>query len=320
VTGTIVTADSNPAAPTIAPAPTRRVGRFAPSPTGELHLGSLLAAVGSYLEARKNRGLWCLRMDDLDTARNVPGSADRILNTLELFGFQWDGPVVYQSDRAPRYRDALADLQRCGHVFACACTRRSLAGASESGCQQNCCLKALPPAGNALRFALPAAGPTLDFADALQGHQHIERAAFPDVIVRRRDGVFAYQLAVVIDDNDAGVTDVVRGADLLGSTPWQIGIQQALGLPRPRYLHLPLLTEPGGAKLSKTARSVPLDPGRAPTLLYRALQLLRQAPPASLEGSSLAEQWQWAEDAWSVHRLVGLTEVRLPELGTPGPL
>ena len=285
-----------------------------------MHLGSLVAAVGSYLEARRRGGLWRVRIDDLDTARNIPGSADRILETLELFGFRWDGPVVWQTAQTPRYRDALAELQRIGCLFACACTRRTLAGATETGCQQDCRHQDLPQEGNALRFAMPADGPPLDFTDSLQGHQRVVRALHPDVVVRRRDGVIAYQLAVVVDDHAAGVTDVVRGADLLESTPWQIGLQQALGLPTPRYMHLPLLLEPGGAKLAKSARSVPLDPRRAPKLLYQVLQLLQQAPPASLEGSSLAEQWQWAEDAWSAQPLVGRREVRLPELGTSGPL
>ena len=276
--------------------------------------------MGSYLEARRTGGLWRLRIDDLDTARNVPGSADRILKTLETFGFRWDGPVVYQSAQLPRYRDALAELQRRGDLFACACTRRSLAGSAETGCQQGCHRKALSHEGRALRFALPQRPTPLEFTDALQGYRSFARARHPDVVVRRRDGVIAYQLAVVVDDADAGVTDVVRGADLIDSTPWQIGLQQALGLPTPRYMHLPVLLEPGGAKLSKSARSVPLDPERAPGLLYQALQWLRQAPPPSLAGGSLAEQWQWAEDAWTVQPLMGLMEVRLPELGTPGPL
>lgn len=261
-----------------------------------------------------------MRIDDLDTARNVPGSAGRILQTLELFGFRWDGPVVWQTTEASRYLDALAELQRIGCLFACACTRRTLAGATEAGCQQDCRNQDLPQQGNALRFALPPAGPPLDFTDALQGQQRVARALHADVVVRRRDGVIAYQLAVVVDDAAAGVTDVVRGADLLDSTPWQIGLQQALGLTTPHYMHLPLLLEPGGAKLAKSARSVPLDPRQAPKLLYQVLQLLRQAPPASLEGGSLAEQWQWAEDAWSAQPLMGLKEVRLPELGTSGPL
>ncbi len=297
-----------------------RVGRFAPSPTGELHLGSLVAAVGSFLESRRQRGEWRLRIDDLDTARNLPDSADRILRTLETFGFEWQGPVVYQSASLEAYRDALAELARAEQLFACACTRRTLSGSPEAGCQQQCRSKRLPARGHALRFALPISGPSIDFDDGLQGPQSCPRAAYPDVVVHRRDGVIAYQLAVVVDDHAAGVTDVVRGADLLDSTPWQIGLQQALGLPTPRYAHLPLLLESDGSKLAKSRHSVPLDPSRAPHLLFQALQLLRQEPPQSLIGGSLAALWGWAEDAWEPGRLKGLRAVRLPELGNPGPL
>ena len=250
----------------------------------------------------------------------MPGSAERILRTLDAFGFEWQGPVVYQSANLEAYRHALAELARLDQLFACACTRRVLSGSTDTGCRQQCRSKRLPARGHALRFALPPSGPSMDFDDGLQGPQHCPRAAYPDVVVHRRDGVIAYQLAVVVDDHAAGVTDVVRGADLLDSTPWQIGLQQALDLPIPRYAHLPLLLEPDGNKLAKSRRSVPLDSGQAPRLLFQALQLLRQEPPQSLIGGSLAALWQWAEDAWEPRRLEGLREVRLPELGNPGPL
>jgi glutamyl-Q tRNA(Asp) synthetase len=251
-------------------------------------------------------------MEDVDQAREVPGAADRILRTLDCFGFEWDGLVVRQSDRLGLYEAALERLQRQELVYACTCTRAELARLPRSSdgeavypglCRQGARPSSLPPA---LRFLTGATGRETVFQDALQGRLAQDVAArVGDFIVRRRDGYHAYQLAVVVDDAQQGVTEVVRGCDLLDNTPRQMLLQRALGLPTPRYCHLPAVTEFDGSKLSKRDRSVPLDPSRAPEMLYRTLQLLGQAPPDELASASLATLWAWAAENWEISRLRG---------------
>lgn len=293
-------------------------GRFAPSPTGDLHLGSLLTATGSYLDARRKRGRWLVRMEDVDQAREVPGAADRILRTLEMFGFQWDGPVVRQSDRTDLYHAALERLRSEGRVYACSCTRADLARLPRNRegeavypgtCRQGARNSPLPPA---LRFQTGAPGRLTAFHDAFQGAFTQDVAAeVGDFIVQRRDGYFAYQLAVVVDDAEQGVTEVVRGCDLLDNTPRQILLQAALGLKAPAYGHLPVVTERDGSKLSKRDRSVPLDPSRAPQALYTTLCQLRQSPPAELIGAGLDDLWAWALESWNPAALRGRSQVAI---------
>jgi glutamyl-Q tRNA(Asp) synthetase len=294
----------------------RGSGRFAPSPTGPLHLGSLLAAVGSYLDARTNGARWLVRVEDLDTPRVLPGCADQQLRTLEAFGFEWDGEVLFQSSRSPAYREALDALSAAGHLFRCSCSRKDLAAAGDEDSHRypgTCRTHSdqhspAKPGPTALRFRVD--DQPVRFDDLYLGPQVFDSPG--DVVVQRRDGLTSYQLAVVIDDAFQGVTRVVRGADLLASTPWQIGLQKALGLARPIYGHLPLVTEPDGSKLSKSNRAVPLDLTSAPQALTSTLTLLSQAPPASLARGSIKEVWDWAFQHWNPQALVGKAMVGCP--------
>jgi len=247
-------------------------------------------------------------MEDLDTARIVPGCADDMLRTLEAFGFEWDGPVVYQSARRAHYAAALAQLSAGGLIFECSCSRRELE--AEAGYPGTCREKPQRPGPTAARFRVR--DEVVAVPDRLQGECRFALRERGDVIVRRRDGVFAYQLAVVVDDALQGVTQVVRGADLLDSTPWQIALQQALALPTPRYAHLPLVVEPDGAKLSKSGRSVALAPQLRGRQLFQALALLRQEPPAELELEAAPVVLAWALAHWEDERLRGVGRVAAP--------
>ena len=235
-------------------------GRFAPSPTGPLHLGSLVAALGSWLFARRANGRWLVRMEDLDTPRVVPGSAEEILETLRRYELQWDGEVVFQSQRTALYEAALAVLREKNMVYDCGCSRADLQRAASAPVDgevlyPGTCRDGLPPGkvARAIRFRAP--DDVIAFDDLLCGR--IE-AKSDDFIVRRADGVFAYQLAVVVDDAEQGVTQVVRGRDLLSSTPRQIALQHALGYATPEYAHLPLVTNADGSKLGKRDGALPL--------------------------------------------------------------
>lgn len=283
---------------TAEPAPTP-IGRFAPSPTGPLHLGSLVAATGSYLDARHQGGRWLVRLEDLDTPRIVAGADAAILQTLSDFGFRTDGPVVRQSKRLALYESALSRLTQRGLVFRCRCSRREIAAAGlsdEPRCIGDCRRQSQHDGDGSLRVALESLPPR-EVRDRSGREIRFDPTVHTDVVVRRRDGVIAYQLAVVIDDAEQSVSDVVRGGDLLGSTTWQLGLQSALSLPTPRYLHLPLVVEPDGTKLAKSRRSVPLATGAAPFLLRRALQLLGQPSP-TVAASDLEATWQSAITAW----------------------
>ena len=288
------------------------VGRFAPSPTGSLHLGSLVAALGSFADARSRGGRWLVRMEDLDRARVVPGSAGNILSTLERFALHWDGAVEYQSARTPYYEQALETLRSLGATFECSCSRRELE--SDSPYPGNCRAGPRRRGPTAVRFRMPEQ--IVRVEDRLQGWQEFRPSEYGDVIVRRRDGLFAYQLAVVVDDALQGITDVVRGRDLLASTPWQVALQQALSLPTPRYAHLPLVTGPSGEKLAKSTHSVGLDPAEAGRQLCGALRLLRQQPPAELEPEPAEVIVRWACAHWRPERLRGVREVAAVAYGT----
>jgi glutamyl-Q tRNA(Asp) synthetase len=283
------------------------VGRFAPSPTGPLHLGSLVAAVGSYLDARHAGGRWLVRMEDLDTTRVMPGCSDAMLRTLEAFGLHWDGEVEFQSRRTTLYAEALQTLRDQGLTFECSCSRRDL-GHSETGYPGTCRAGPTQNRGpTATRWRVPAA--SVSFLDRVQGECCFDLRALGDPVIRRRDGAFAYQLAVVVDDAAQGVSDVVRGADLLESTAWQVELQRALKLATPRYAHLPLIVEPNNGKLAKSRRSLGIDPARATEQLRSALTLLQHTPPLELQQSSPSELLAWATSRWSLDTVQGHKEI-----------
>lgn len=264
-------------------------GRFAPSPTGPLHLGSLLAAVVSYLEARSQGGEWLVRVEDIDPPREQPGAADAILSSLETHGLAWDGPVVYQSTRQEAYEKALDELEQAGHLFWCRCSRKMLRGKSvyPGTCREF--TEQRPDA--AARFRVPEG--RQGFEDLFQGRQSCSLATdYGDVIVRRRDGLFAYMLAVVVDDRDQGITDVIRGTDLLSSTFWQIALQEALNAEKPRYGHFPVIVAGNGQKLSKQNQAPALDDKRATENLRQIFNYLKlpiePGPPAIMLEQAIA--------------------------------
>ncbi|MSM38421.1 MAG: tRNA glutamyl-Q(34) synthetase GluQRS [Geobacter sp.] len=282
------------------------VGRFAPSPTGPLHIGSLVAAVGSYVMAKRAGGLWLVRMEDLDRPRVVPGMADDILRTLETLGFAWDGPVLRQSSRDEAYEAVLSRLLAEGHAYPCGCSRAEIArtaSAPHDGDVEpvypGTCRGGLSPGKTARSFRVRVGEEETVFHDLFLGEQRFDLAtACGDFVVKRADGLFAYQLAVVVDDAAQGVTQVVRGADLLSSTPRQILLQRLLGCDSPVYGHLPLVTGPGSAKLSKRDNAVSLTGGgdqqpSASALLCAALRFLGQRLPLDLETAPPAEVLAW---------------------------
>ena len=251
--------------------PARYRGRFAPSPTGELHLGSLTAALGSWLLARQSGGQWLVRIEDLDPPRERPGMADRHLRDLSAFGLESDAPPWRQSQRGEAYAAALEQLRASGLAFPCRCSRSDLA-ASEG--LHLACVEHPSGTGTAWRVRLPRE--QVCFQDRFRGRQCQHLGEVGDVVVRRADGPWAYQLAVVVDDAAQGISEVVRGADLLDSTPRQIALQALLGLPRPDYAHLPLLLDAAGAKLAKSLDACPVDAGDPLPALRRAYALLGQ--------------------------------------------
>ncbi|MCC4115022.1 tRNA glutamyl-Q(34) synthetase GluQRS [Aromatoleum toluclasticum] len=298
------------------PAPPPYIGRFAPSPTGPLHFGSLVAAIGSYLEARSHRGSWLLRIEDVDAPRTVPGAAEGIIATLARFGFEWDGEIVWQSRRLDAYRAAFEQLTAAGHIFPCACTRREMADSAlardGSRIYPGTCRNGLPPGRSAHAWRVRAEG-TVAFDDRIQGLQEEDLVRdVGDFVVLRGDGQFAYQLAVVVDDAAAGVTDVVRGADLLGSTGRQIHLQHLLGVATPGYAHLPVVVNAAGEKLSKQTLAAPIDALPASAALAAGLEFLGHTPPAELAHGPLAALWAWATAHWQLDRVPRRAHAQAP--------
>ena len=288
----------------------RPCGRFAPSPTGPLHFGSLVAALGSFLNVRRAGGRWFVRIDDLDTARNVPGAADSILRDLERLALPWDGEVIRQATRTNAHAEALDALARRGRTFACACSRRDLAG----GVYPGTCRTGIAPdrSARSVRFRVDASH--LRFHDRIQGAtSQCLRTEVGDFVVLRADGVVAYHLAVVVDDAEQCVTEVVRGCDLLESTPRQILIQRALGLPTPTYAHLPIAVGADDRKLSKQNLARPVSAAPAGPVLVDALQFLGQRPPRELAGAGAAEIVTWAVGAWDLARVPRRRSAPVPD-------
>lgn len=277
------------------------IGRFAPSPTGPLHFGSLVSALASFLDARSHSGQWLVRMEDLDPPREQPGAADSILRDLEAHGLTWDGAVLHQSRRHAAYGEALTCLHDTHLVYPCSCTRQRLqlrGGTYDGHCARH------PPASKeptALRVRVNAATP-ITFHDLFQGQQQQNLAdEVGDFILRRKDGLFAYQLAVVVDDIYQKVTHIIRGSDLLDSTPRQLWLYQCLGAKAPSHGHIPIALNRQGQKLSKQNLAPALEAHSASENLWLALQFLQQSPPATLEGAPIQELLAWAVEHWSPH-------------------
>ena len=291
---------------------TAYIGRFAPTPSGHLHFGSLVAALASYLDARAVGGRWLLRMEDLDPPREEPGAQAAILKALESYGFEWDGEMVRQSERHDAYDQVINRLFSQGLAYACTCSRKQLE--AYQGIYPGLCRNAGHGTEDAaIRLRVPEL--EYHFTDRVQGEfrQHLGREV-GDFVIRRRDGLYAYQLAVVLDDAWQGVTDIVRGADLLDSTPRQLYLQELLGLPQPRYLHVPLITQPDGHKLGKSYRSPPLAADQATQLLLRALRALGQQPGLELVDASPRELLAWGIrhwDAGKIPRTLSLPEAQI---------
>jgi len=274
------------------------IGRFAPSPSGPLHFGSLIAAVGSYLRARSQQGRWLVRIEDLDPPREQPGAAAGILRTLEQFGLYWDGTVMYQSQRHERYQAVLDDLYRQGKTYHCHCTRAQIQAAG--GFYPGTCRDLhYPPENAAVRLKVD--DPCLSFHDQLLGLVEVEpRLAAEDFILKRRDGLFAYNLAVVVDDADSGITEVVRGADLLDPTVRQITLYQQLGWKVPDWLHLPLALQDNGLKLSKQNHAPSIEELPVVATLCQALTFLGQPLPEQTADMSAEALLNWAVKHWQL--------------------
>ena len=287
------------------------VGRFAPSPTGPLHFGSLLAAVASYLQARCNDGQWLLRVEDIDPPREQAGATDLILAALDRYGFEWDRQVTYQSTSREAHEATVSALLESGAAYPCGCSRRDLADASRGVLgviYPGTCRGGCDAAETAIRVRTDATPVT--FTDGLQGPQtqRLEQES-GDFVILRRDGLIAYQLAVVVDDHLQGITEIVRGIDLMDSTPRQLWLQRLLGNTEPHYLHIPVAINDRRQKLSKShgARAVSIE--QAAESLLIALEILGQEPPSELVDAPVAEIWQWAREHWQIKVLKGITEI-----------
>ncbi|WP_373316913.1 tRNA glutamyl-Q(34) synthetase GluQRS [Chitinolyticbacter albus] len=303
----------------VSPASGAYRGRFAPSPTGDLHLGSLLAAVASYLEARVRGGQWLVRIEDLDPPRMVQGAEGRILAQLEAYGFEWDGAVLRQSERLDRYEAALQHLIASGQVYPCACTRKEVAAIARAGIDgpvyPGTCRGGIAAGRDPRAWRLRVADVVQGFEDGVQGWCEQRLASeVGDFVVKRADGLFAYQLAVVVDDAEQGVTDIVRGADLLDSAPRQRYLQHCLGYRETAYVHVPVLVNARGEKLSKQTLAPSLRAKEAVSSLYLALRLLGQRPPDDLLRADVKECWRWACAHWCLARVPRQRNVHCDEV------
>jgi glutamyl-Q tRNA(Asp) synthetase len=277
----------------------RYTSRFAPSPTGHLHLGSVYTALASFLDAKANNGLWQLRFDDLDTPRNVLGATTSILKTLETLGLHWDGVVDYQSLHLDEYHTVLENLLVDEKIYRCCCSRKHLTAIYAQTCRNQ-----KIPANTPHSLRIKTYSQNISFDDGLQGHISQNLAVQQgDFILKRRDNIVAYQFAVVIDDFRQNITHVVRGMDLLHETPKQIFLQHVLNLPTPRYVHVPILVNENGEKLSKQTLAAPVDLKAPNLILYELLQLLNQNPPPYLKTENVTEILKWAIENWQLTRV-----------------
>jgi len=293
------------------------IGRFAPSPTGPLHFGSLLAALASYLDIRSRGGRWILRIEDLDPPREQPGASNAILHTLDAFGLHWDADVVYQSRRLSHYRDALEYLLSQHTAYPCNCSRKQLRSRNVTGYDGHC-LQHPPAPGSSCAYRVRHLTSEQQFTDRIQGLRRYQWQGHQgDFMVFRRDGLFAYQLAVVVDDAEQGITEVLRGSDLIDETPHQMELQAQLGYPQPRYAHIPVITNAAGQKLSKQNLAPAISAHERQGLLLRALDLLGQQPPAELADASPDEVLSWATTHWQLATVPAV--LSLPADAHPAP-
>jgi glutamyl-Q tRNA(Asp) synthetase len=283
-------------------------GRFAPSPTGELHFGSLIAAVGSYLDAKSNGGEWLVRIEDLDKPREVPAASYKILKSLEVLGMEWDHEVIYQNQRKDIYENVLTVFNKRGLIYPCTCTRKEISNSSIAGISgqiyAGTCRNNLQKDDYLGAIRIKTNNNIIEFEDTLHGliNQSLQNE-IGDFILRRSDKIYAYQLAVVVDDSAQGITNVVRGADLLDSTPRQIYLQKLLGYPTPIYTHLPVAVNNDGEKLSKQTKAAHLDISNPVKQLIEAVNFLGQEPPIELLRENLMSFWKWAFINWDPEKI-----------------
>ena len=278
----------------------------------------MVAAVGSFLDARSHGGTWLVRIDDLDPPRSVAGAAGAILRCLDAFGMHWDGEVVYQSTRSDAYHAALHQLRQSGRTYPCACSRKEISDAGLAGVEgvvyPGTCRNGLAAGREARALRVRTGGAVVEFHDGLQGHvRQALQDEIGDFVVYRADHVFAYHLACAVDDAEQGITDVVRGADLIASTPRQIYLQKLLGLPTPAYLHLPVAVNSAGEKLSKQTRAPAVDEPHPTDTLDRVLRFLGHAPPAAVRGKTLDDLWAWAIQNWRRENLPRARSIIAPD-------
>ncbi|MGR9051412.1 MAG: tRNA glutamyl-Q(34) synthetase GluQRS [Gammaproteobacteria bacterium] len=293
---------------------TRYTGRFAPSPTGPLHAGSLFTALASFLDARNHDGRWLVRIDDIDEPRNVAGASNEILRTLENFGLHWDGEVYFQSRQLERYRDRLEFLKQVKLIYPCTCSRKTLAYSRTNKNRPDyypgyCKTQTFPQnAAHAVRIRVD--NETVGFEDFLHGRiSEKPSERFGDFIIQRKDRIFSYQFTVVLDDDAQQVTHIVRGSDLLDSTARQLYLQRQMGLPPPVYMHVPLIVDRNGDKLSKQTLAKAVDRNHPRHVIYKMLELLRQAPPPELADCSLTEILDWGIRHWRPETLIDVNTV-----------
>lgn len=297
--------------------PASYVGRFAPSPTGPLHFGSLLAAVSSYLQAKCAGGKWLLRIEDIDPPREQVGADIEIIDALHAFGFEWDDGASYQNNFNARHEAIITDLLSSGVAYECSCSRRDLADAERGplgAIYPGTCRQGRSAPDFAIR--VQTNNDPIEFVDGLQGPQSQRlEAESGDFIIKRRDGLIAYHLAVVADDFAQGITEIVRGIDLIDSTPRHIHLQQILEFSTPTYIHIPVVTNRDGQKLSKLTGATAITADCAAPTLVAALDALYQAPPSPLANGNLENIWEWAIENWDISRLQSIESIAAEPFG-----
>lgn len=291
---------------------TRYIGRFAPSPSGSLHFGSLIAALASYLDAHANNGQWLVRMEDIDPPREQPGAADLILKALEAYGMHWHGSVIFQSERTDTYQAILDDMLSKHFLYPCTCTRKKLAGSH--GVYPGYCRNETEVPAELFSLRLKCPSEVFSFDDQIQGRQSFDLGHLGDFILKRKDGLYAYQLAVCVDDEFQGITHIVRGVDLLDSTVRQLHLQNVLNYQHPVYAHIPVITQTDGNKLSKQnhAPAIPLDEPRP--LLVQALRGLGLSPAPDLMFSSIDDILKWAISHWDIAKVPSVKSIEMASL------